>query len=333
MKRFRKFSTMMARSLKYTLVFVGIAAILIVVFSSKTVTTESEANNTNISGIQIPENLSFAGEKVPLHYFDVKESLERELLVNTYWHSQTLLLIKRSKRFFGHIEPILKKNNIPDDFKFLALAESGFANVISSAGAVGFWQFMPGTGNQYGLEINKEVDERYNLDKATEAACSYLTDLYRRYGNWTMAAAAYNSGPGSLNKQVQRQYSSNYYDLLLNEETARYIFRILALKLVISSPANYGFVLTESDLYQPIPYKEIIISEPVKDLALLAFQHGTNYKILKILNPWLRENFLTNAEKKKYIIKIPANGYRDHSRELSKSEADSIGSITDSTIR
>jgi membrane-bound lytic murein transglycosylase D len=329
MKRFKMYREIMKNGLKYILGITSVLAILIIVSSSKTNITENKSNA--ISLVPLPDKIEFAGEQVPVNYFDVKEGLERELLVNTYWHSQTLLLIKRSKRYFGLIEPILKKNNIPDDFKYLALAESGFANVTSPAGAVGFWQFISSTGKQYGLEINNEIDERYNLEKSTIAACRLLTDSYIAYGNWTMTAASYNCGRTGLNKQVHRQYSKNYYDLLLNDETARYIYRIVALKLIISDPAKYGFNLSDNELYQPIPSKEITISGPIKDLALFAFQKGTNYKILKMLNPWLRDSCLTNINKKTYTLKIPIEGFRAHSRELSIIEADSIGMISDST--
>jgi hypothetical protein len=326
MKRVRKYYEIMKNGLKYILGITAILAILIIVSSSKINTAVTKTNT--VSGIQIPDKIDFAGEQVPVNYFDVKEGLERELLVNSYWHSQTLLLIKRANRYLSLIEPILKKNNIPDDFKYLALAESGFANVRSPAGALGFWQFMPTTGKQYGLEINKEIDERYNLEKSTEAACRLLSDSYKDFGNWTMVAASYNCGRAGLNNQIRRQYSKNYYDLLLNDETGRYIYRIIALKLIIGDPAKYGFTLSDNELYQPIPVKSVNVSEPIKDLALFAFRNGTNYKILKLLNPWLLNNFLTNIEKKTYMIKIPAEGFREHSRELSRLEADSIGTAS-----
>jgi membrane-bound lytic murein transglycosylase D len=335
MESYRKNNTILKKGIKYLAGFFGIIAILVVVSFADTNSNIVPGNTVpnSISGITIPDKLEFAGENVPVDYFDVKESLERELLVNSYWHSQTLLLIKRAKRYFGLIDPILKENNIPADFKYLALAESGFANVTSPSGAVGFWQFIPATAKEYGLEINNEIDERYHLEKSTQAACMFLKESYAVYGNWTMTAASYNCGRTGLNKQIQRQYATNYYDLLLNDETARYIFRILALKLVIGTPEKYGFNLTDEDLYQPIPFKEIKISEPIKDLALFAFDHGTNYKILKILNPWLRENYISNKEGKTYALKIPANGFRPHEKMLSSIEADSIGLLVDSTIK
>jgi hypothetical protein len=319
----------MGKGVKYLFGLAGIILVLVVISSSENKTVVIKTNE--VSGISIPDSIDFSGEQVPVQHFDIKEALERELLVNTYWHSQTLLLIKRANRYFCLIEPILKKNNIPEDFKYLALAESGFANAISPSGAVGFWQFIPSTGKQYGLEINTEIDERYNLEKSTEAACKFISDSYFTYGNWTMAAASYNCGRSGLNKQIQRQYSRNYYDLLLNDETARYLFRIIALKLVIGNPVKYGFNLSENELYKPIPFKTVNVSEPIKDLAIFAFQNNTNYKILKYLNPWLRENCLTNKDKKIYSIKIPTEGFRTHSSELSKSEADSMGLLSDST--
>jgi len=307
-------------------------------FDKKVVAEKAKNSNILISGVKLPEKIDFAGETVPLEDFDVKEGLERELLINSYWHSQTLMILKRSTRYFGMIEPILKKNNIPDDFKYLALAESGFVNVTSPAGAVGFWQFLPGTARDYGLQVDKEVskevkkevnkpcevDERYNIEKSTQAACAYFQDLYKIYQSWTMAAAAYNMGSKALNKSVQRQYTKNYYDLLLNDETARYLYRIIALKLIVSNPQKYDFSIESSDYYQPIPCSEVSVKQPIKDLALFAFEKGTNYKILKLLNPWLRDNALTNREGKTYIVKIPAPGYRKIENELKKEEIDKI---------
>jgi hypothetical protein len=314
------------KPLGYLVIVVGLVGIIFIFsFFSKTATIITAPNTgLSISGVELPEKLDFAGEKVPLDYFDVKESLEKELLINSYWHSQTLLLIKRSTRFFGTIEPILKKNNIPDDFKYLALAESGFQNVTSSAGAVGFWQFIPATAKDYGLEVNAEVDERYNLEKATEAACKFLSESQSIYKSWTLAAAAYNLGRKNLNSQIERQYTENYYDILLNDETARYVFRILALKMILTAPDKYGFHLTKDEYYQPIPCKTVEVSTPVTDWAKFAFSEGTNYKMLKLLNPWLRDNFLTNKEGKKYLVKIPQQGFRTFSKVTDNGEIDRI---------
>lgn len=312
----------------YVIILIGLVGIvLIFTFSTseKSVSREKKVlSNIVVSGVSIPAQIDFAQEEVPLENFDVKEGLEKELLINTYWHSQTLMLIKRSARYFGIIEPILKKNKVPDDFKFLALAESGFANVVSPAGAVGFWQFIPATGKDYGLEINNEVDERYHLEKSTEAACKFLTESYNVYKSWTMAAASYNMGRKGLTKQIERQYTRNYYDILLNEETARYLYRILALKLILIDPQKYGFDLTPEDYYQPIPYTEVSVNHPIKDLALFAYEKGTNYKLLKMLNPWLRDNILTNKLAKTYKVKIPAAGFRKFEKELNKQEVEKI---------
>ena len=288
------------------------------------VIAQAKPDRLIVSGVAMPDSLDFAGEKVPLEDFDVKESLERELLVNIYWHSQTLLMIKRSARYFGELEPILKKCNIPDDFKYLALAESGLINVTSPAGAVGFWQFVQGTAKDYGLIVNGEIDERYHLAKATEAMCGYMRKSHDVYKSWTMAAASYNMGRAGLSKQVLRQYTNNYYDILLNDETSRYVYRILAIKLILSNPKYYGFDIIKSDYYQPIPYKEMAVSKPIRDLAQFAFDNGTNYKMLKLMNPWLRDISLTNKEGRMYLIRIPEKGYRNHSSELKKEELDKI---------
>ena len=258
---------------------------------------------------KIPVELDFAGEKVPLEHVDIYESLDRELLVNQYWQSQTLLFIKRSNRFFPVIEPILKKHNVPDDFKYLTLAESGLTNAISPAGAVGFWQLLSSTAKEYGLEINNEIDERYHLEKSTEAACKYLIESFNIYGNWTMAAASYNAGRKGIERQTTRQEEENYYDLLLNEETARYIFRVLSFKIIISDPRQYGFFITEKDLYPPIPYYEVTIDGGISNFAEFAKRYGISYKVLKYMNPWLRDTKLTNRDNKTYYIKIPRKGF------------------------
>lgn len=259
-----------------------------------------------------PEKLDFAGENVPLEHIDIYESLDRELMVNQYFHSQTLLYIKRANRFFPVIEPILRKYNIPDDFKYLPLVESGFSNAVSPAGAIGIWQFLGPTGKEYGLEINNEIDERYHLEKSTEAACKFLIDSYNFYGNWTMAAASYNAGRTGINKQIGRQEERNYYDLLLNEETARYIFRILAFKLILSNPREYGFSLTEKDLYPVIPYYEVTIDGEIENFAEFAKRYGISYKVLKYMNPWLRDTKLSRHNDKTYFVKIPRKGYFRH---------------------
>lgn len=260
--------------------------------------------------IKIPNKIEFAGEKVPVTDFDVYESLDRELSINVYWQSQTLLFIKRANRFFPIIEPILKKYNIPDDFKYMAVAESGLTNTTASTGATGYWQFLESTAKEYGLEINDEVDERYNIEKSTEAACKFLNKSFDKYKNWTLAAASFNFGRNNLNKQINRQKAYNYYDLVLGDETSRYVFRIIAIKMILSNPHKYGFNVKQKDLYQTIPSYKVTVDSSVTDFTQFAQQFSINYKILKIFNPWLRENYLTNKNKNTYKIVIPKKGYR-----------------------
>ncbi len=267
------------------------------------------------SSVEVPDSLTFAGEKVPLEYFDVYESLDRELLVNSYFHSQTLRFMKLAPRFFSIIEPILEADSIPEDFKYLALAESGFnPKAVSPAGAVGFWQFMKGTARDYGLEVSGEVDERYHIEKSTHAACAYLHESYKKYGSWTLVAATYNAGRSFVGRQLERQQETEYYDLLLGEETGRYVFRILALKLVMENPQKYGFDVQEDEQYSVWNTKTVSISGPVANFADFAQEHQTNYKILKMLNPWLRESYLTNKSGKTYGIKLPAEGFRTNTK-------------------
>lgn len=258
-----------------------------------------------VFSLALPKELSFCGEDVPLHKLDVRERLDRELLVNTYWQSNSLLAHKRARRWFPLIEGILAREGVPDDLKYIALIESGLTNVVSPMGAAGYWQFMKTTGPVYGLEVNDEVDERYNVVKATEAACAYLKENKAKYGSWAMAAASYNLGPGGLDKQVGRQRINNYFDLLLPEETSRYVFRILAMKEIISDPERYGFHLRERDLYLPYDTREEVVTAGIADLADYAVANGTDYKTLKLLNPWLRDVRLTNVKGKRYVLLLP----------------------------
>ncbi|MCB9206245.1 MAG: lytic transglycosylase domain-containing protein [Ignavibacteriales bacterium] len=257
---------------------------------------------------KIPNDLEFCGEPVPVYNFEVYERLEREFIVNTYWHSLTILTLKRANRWFPVIEPILKKNNIPDDFKYLCVTESTLLNLISPANAVGFWQFLKSAATRYDLEVNNEVDERYSVEKATEAACKYLQESYAKYGSWTMAAASYNMGVAGVNEQLDRQKTNNYYNLVLNEETSRYVFRVIATKVMMNNPKEYGFDIKPEELYKPFETYEVDVNSAVPDWATFAKDNGVNYKILKMYNPWLRENYLTNKAKKLYKIKLPVEG-------------------------
>jgi len=275
--------------------------------------SSQKADSLNVPEVvswKLPEEVSFAGEKLPLQNFDTRESLDRELNATAYRHASTMLTIKRATRYFPEIEKILKENNIPDDFKYLACAESDLANVISPMGATGFWQIMEGTGKEYGLTINKEVDDRYNLEKSTRFACSFFRKAYEKYGSWTMAAAAYNNGTSGLDEQIGIQKEGSYYDLLLNDETSRYVFRIVALKLILADPSAYGFKLQEKDFYKPVPYYEVRLDSAVTSFEQYAHSYNTNYKMLKYLNPWLRKPFLTNTSGTKYTIRIPEKDAR-----------------------
>ncbi len=257
----------------------------------------------------LPKAIDFANEITPLHLVDVRERLDREMIINTNLHSTTTLIIKRANRVFPIIEPILKRYNVPDDFKYLAVIESGLANVVSPAGARGIWQFMPQTAKEKGMEVTDLVDERYHLEKATEAACKYIVEAKNKFGTWTLAAAAYNGGMAGISKQMSSQQVSDYYDLLLTEETSRYVFRILALKEIMTNKSKYGFDIPQVELYHPIETKKVVVDSTITDLALFAKNMGVNYKILKLHNPWLRDKKLDNKSRKTYVLEIPTEGY------------------------
>ncbi|HMN06710.1 MAG TPA: transglycosylase SLT domain-containing protein [Flavobacteriales bacterium] len=259
----------------------------------------------SIFSLNLPTELEFCGEKVPMGLLDVRERLDRELLVNTYWQSNSLLAHKRANRWFPLIEEVLEREGLPDDLKYIPLVESGFTNVTSPAGAVGFWQFMQPTAQAHGLEVNSEVDERYNVMRSTEAACDFLKQAYARYGSWAMAAASYNLGQGNLERQINRQKGTDYFALLLPEETSRYVFRLLAMKSIITDPERYGFHLRPKDLYQPYRTHSVEVAPPVDDLNAFAAANGTNYKMLKLLNPWLRDNVLKGRGGKSYTVLLP----------------------------
>ncbi|MCY1721649.1 lytic transglycosylase domain-containing protein [Prolixibacteraceae bacterium Z1-6] len=261
---------------------------------------------TRFEAPELPKTVSFSGEKMPLDRFYVKEALDRELLSNVYFHSQTIRYIKLAPRYLPIIEPILKEEGIHDDFKYLALAESGFnPRAVSPAKAVGFWQFLKGTAMDYGLEVNAEVDERYHIEKSTRAACKYLKDSYEKFGSWTLVAASYNRGMAGVQRQMNLQKQEDYYDLLITTETARYVYRIVALKLILENPEKYNFFVPESEKYPVIATKEVEITGSVVNFADFAKEHGTNYKLLKDFNPWLRENKLTYSGRKRYWVEIP----------------------------
>lgn len=256
----------------------------------------------------VPKEFKMFGEEVPLMDSDIYERFEREIIVNTYWHSSTILMIKRAARWFPVIEPILERNGIPDDFKYISVIESGLDNVISPAGATGFWQFMKGTAPKYNLDIRNNIDERYHVEKATQAACEYIREAYEKFGSWSTAAASFNMGISGVEKQIERQKTKNYYNMILGDETLRYLFRAMALKVIMNSPEQYGFNIDDENLYEPYETYEVEVTSDIRDLAQWAIEKGINYKWLKILNPWLRDNELDVPAGKTYKIKLPEPG-------------------------
>ncbi|MGC4057646.1 MAG: lytic transglycosylase domain-containing protein [Chitinophagaceae bacterium] len=256
---------------------------------------------------QLPEKASFAGEPVPLDRWDVRERYDRELLINYYMHGSLMYILKLSHRQFPVIEKELKAYGIPDDFKYLCVAESSLQNLSSSAGAQGYWQFMNSTAPVYGLEVTSEVDERYNLKKATQAACQYFLQAYQKFGSWTAAAASYNCGMGGYNNHATFQGSNNYYDLALPEETNRYIYRILAFKNLIASAGTWGYILQSDDVYEPLHTRSFTVDTAISNLATFASDQGSSYKELKLLNPWLRARNLPAKKGKVYEILLPSD--------------------------
>lgn len=254
----------------------------------------------------LPAEVSFAGEPVPLNVPDVYERLDKELQINVYLHSSTLFLLKRANRWFPQMEEILKANDIPSDFKYLPLIESALLNATSPKDAVGYWQILESSGKELGLEITKEVDERYDPIKSTEAACRYLKKAYKKFGNWTLVAASYNRGVGGVSREMENQQVDNYYDIHMNDETSRYVFRLLAIKEIFENPDKYGFKLKPAHLYQPESLKQVEVNETIRDLVVFAKSQGANYKLLKRHNPWLRQNRLTVKKGRKYQIALPS---------------------------
>ena len=262
-------------------------------------------SNYDVFSIDLPRSIEFSGEKISLNENDLKERLDRELLVNVYWQSNMFLMIKRSNKYFPIIEKILKEEGVPNDFKYLAVIESGLQNVRSPKGAKGIWQIMYNTGRELGLEVNSNVDERYNLELSTRAACKYLMKAKEKLGSWTLAAASYNRGISGIRRKLADQQVDNYYDLLLGTETKRYMFRVLAMKMILTDPSNYGYNYNEKDLYKFEKVKNFKVDTAITNLARFSKQMGINYKILKIHNPWLIQNHLNNKSRKLYNIKIP----------------------------
>lgn len=254
----------------------------------------------------VPTQVTFDKTIIDLRRYDRRERMDREMMSFTYMHSTTMLLIKRANRYFPIVEPILKANGVPDDFKYLMVIESNLNNIARSpAGAAGLWQFMPTTGREFGLEVNDNVDERYNIEKATVAACKYFKQAYGKYGDWMAVSAAYNAGQARISSQLDKQLASHAMDLWLVEETSRYMFRLLAVKEIFSNPQRYGFLLKREHLYPAIPYKKVTVNAPIDNLSDYAKQQGITYAQLRDANPWLRDTSLKNRTGKTYVLHIP----------------------------
>lgn len=259
-----------------------------------------------ITSFTLDRTFSFAGEYLPMDNFDVRERLDKELIVNSYFHSSSLLMLKKAKRYFSIIEPILKEEQVPDDFKYLAAAESKLSNATSPAGAKGVWQFMKTTGIAYGLEVNSAIDERLHLEKSTRAACRLLKDYKERFGSWSLAAVAYNGGETRIARNLRQQKAEQFYDLNMNAETMRYLFRVVALKEILSHPEEFGYYLNEKDLYPDLPQHEVLtVDTTISDLGAFARERDISYRQLKIYNPWLLTNHMPNSSRRTYELMIP----------------------------
>lgn len=262
---------------------------------------------TQVVSPTIPEHITFANDRIDLDRCDMYERFDRELTSMAFTHGTTLLTLKRANRYFPMLIPILKANNVPEDLIYLACIESNLnTRALSGSGAAGLWQFMPATGKEYGLEVNEYVDERYHPEKSTEAACRYLKNAYRKYGNWESTAASYNAGMGRISRELDAQGAESAYDLFLNDQTSRYMFRLLAMKSIIERPKYFGYSVGASQFYYPIATTDVEVSEPVDDWQSWAADHGTNYLTLRELNPWIRAKSLPNKTGKTYVVKLPA---------------------------
>ncbi len=311
----------MNRNVSYFLLLLLVVALLLgsVVYQQQQKDVSTPGTNRQyykIVSLTIPDTLSFAGEPVPLDIFYVREALDRELSVNAYWHASTLQLIKRAHRWLPMIDAILVNQGIPLDFRYMPLVESGLQNVTSPAHAVGFWQLLKSTAREYGLEVNKEVDERYDVEKSTRAASRYLKKSYERFGSWTLVVASYNAGQKRIARFMKQQKAKSFYDLLVTDETSRYIYRMLALKMIFENPEHYGFYIEPSQEYPVIPTHTVVVKGAVKDWADFAHAHGISYKLLKYFNPWLRKGYLKNPRHKTYQIKIPDAPYNMTNEKL-----------------
>lgn len=288
-------------------ILISVSSVLFIAAVSPDTSTTSvnETLPNTVVSPPIPESVFLAGEQVPLESFSVREKLDKELIINTYRHSSSILYLKRASRWFPIIEPILEEHSIPNDFKYLAVIESGLTQAVSPAGASGFWQFMKKTAPEYGLEVTSTVDERYHVEKSTHAACQYLQESYEKFGNWALAAASYNMGMTGVEQRLEAQGVDSYWELHLNSETARYVYRILAVKEVLSKPETYGFQLTENDVYHPHEVRKVVITANIENLSEFALNNESNYRELKELNPWLIKESFVATPGKIYTVYFP----------------------------
>ncbi len=321
--------------MKKAIIALTTIAVLFVVIELFTFSTKGEKYPFYMifKDFKISPDINFCGEPVPFQSDDIRERFDREILKNAYWQSETIMYFKRAKRWFPVIEPILKQYGLPDDLKYVSIIESGLVNVVSPAGATGFWQIMERTGKEYGMEIREEVDDRYDVEKSTHAACKYFRSAYRKFKSYTAAAASYNMGMGGLASKMDEQGVNSYYDLLLNTETSRYVFRILSYKEIFNNPKYYGYDPDEIDGYPPYDVYQVKIDSTIPDLMKYALEKNSNYKILKTLNPWLRERRLTVKNGMTYTLKLPKSGIYQY-EELYPSPKDSteLPNLSDTAV-
>lgn len=302
--------------MKTTLLAAVLALGTLMVSSTSSAEAHDNSKYAHVVNPVIPSKMEFAGQTIDLDRVDMWERLDRELTSQIYTHGNTLLTIKRANRYFPMMAPILKKNGIPQDLLYLACIESTLnPRALSGAKAAGLWQFMPETGKQYGLEVNEYVDERYDPELATEAACRYLAKAYDRFGNWESAAASYNGGMARISGELDKQLGTSAYDLYLADETSRYMFRLLAMKVIMENPRLYGYTLTNDQLYQPLEYDIVEVSEPVEDWPVWATQYGINFMQLRDANPWIRAKSLPNKNNKTYKVRIPKKSSLSRSKQ------------------
>lgn len=328
MKKYLLFAQWVLIAVLFGVLFYRNEAVETIAISTQTVDNQQTSSTDKpfdiVKTYDLPDNLTFAGEAVPMDDPDVKERLDREIYTNLYYHSSTISILKRANRWMPAIEKVLAEKNIPEDFKYLALIESGLQNVVSPAGATGFWQLRDITAKELGLEVNDEVDQRYDPIKSTEAAAQYLIKSHKRFGSWTNAAASYNIGMHGLERRLEDQRVYSYYDLLLNEETSRYVFRVLALKEIYENREKYGYDFPDNHLYENEPLRIVTVDEDVDNFVDFAIDLGINYKVLKQYNPWLRGRKLKVKKGNSYQILIPETPPRFAFRPLEEEEPETV---------